>query len=254
MGGSSGPNIRTKDLVFCIDYADPNSYPGTGTDLFDCSNNEFTVGDIKGLGAGEGNGFTNQFFGGINTTSSVADTKTIFANIPNSSVLTFFTGSYTLEAVFSPSGFADSTYFGLENVIIAKGGFSTLNYLMQINATQLTHCKRTPGESLIFDDFSTTFTSGSVYHCVLSISPDGNEVTGYQNGVKLGTATIGGLEIGPDSDGSDPFYVPASGGTGDPIEQMNFQGTLFTARIYSASLSEDDVIQNYNALKGRFKI
>tara|TARA_B110001450_G_C17530491_1_gene444478 strand:+ start:157 stop:927 length:771 start_codon:yes stop_codon:yes gene_type:complete len=254
MGFARGPFISS-GLVWAIDYASPRSYPGSGTSVSDIVKN-VADGDILNFGSRSGDIYTTDFNGGITRTSRSAATRTSTNNINNSSPITFDATAgdvaFSLECVWKPSGFASSTFYGLENVLIAKGGFSTLNYLMQFNSTQLTFCHRSPNENLLYTDFSTTFSTGNVYHTVLTVIDDSNgdgNVIGYNNGVNLGQTDLAGDPIQPDDDGDDPLYYPAGGGT-DNV--MNFDGTYFTARIYNKRLTDAEVLQNYNALKPRF--
>ena len=260
MSFSRGPNISTNGLVFCIDYANEKSYPGNGSTVKSLmtvqGSSGLPSGTINSLGNTSGDQFITQGGGGINRTSASDPTRTRFSNIATTSHLSFFTGSFSLEAVFSPSGFADNTYFGLENVLISKGPFSTLNYLMQFNSTQLSFCKRSGSEGLIFKDFSATFTSGSIYDCVITV--DGgdsngvnNTVKAYQNGVLLGSSSLSGNIIEPRPGTTEHLQVPANGGSGDNTS-MNFQGTYFVARIYNRVLTDEEVLFNYESIKGRF--
>ena len=258
MAFSRGPNIVTDGLVFCLDYANEKSYV-SGSHNTVVSDILGSVDDlsINSYSSGNGDSFDTQYKGVTRTSTSVG-TSTSKSNIGNSNAITFIaSGSnasteFTLECIFKPSGFSTDTYFGLENVLIAKGGFSTLNYLMQINSSQLSFCKRSPNEGLRYTDFSTTFTTGNIYHAVLTVRDSqtlqGN-VRGYSNGVYLGETNLAGDPIQPDDDGDDPFYCPAGGGTN---YYMNFQGTYYTCRIYNKRLSTEEVQQNYNALKSRF--
>jgi hypothetical protein len=256
MGFFRGPNIITDGLVFCLDYANTKSYiSGSGTSVADVLDNvpNLTLNNYPSTG----DSFNTLLKGSTRTSTSV-NTQTNVSNIDNSSPITFnASGSgasteFSLECIFQPSAFAASTYFGLENVLIAKGGFSTLNYLMQINASQLTFCHRSPNEGLLYTDFSTTFTAGNVYHTVLTVTDSqasqGN-VRGYNNGEYLGETSLSGDPIQPDDDASDPLFCPAGGGTNN---YMNFLGTYYTCRIYNKRLTSNEVLQNYNALKSRF--
>jgi hypothetical protein len=261
MSFSRGPNISTNGLVFCIDYANEKSYPGYGSTVKSLmtvqGSSGLPSGTINSLGNTSGDQFITQGGGGINRTSASNPTRTTFSNIATTSHLSFFSGSFSLEAVFSPSGFADNTYFGLENVLISKGPFSTLNYLMQFNSTQLSFCKRSGSESLIFRDFNATFTSGSIYDCVITVSENitgnsaNNVVKAYQNGVLLGSSSLSGNMIEPRPGTTETLQVPANGGSGDNTS-MNFQGTYFVARIYNRVLSDEEVLFNYESIKGRF--
>lgn len=260
MSFSRGPNISTNGLVFCMDYANKKSYPGSGSAVKSLMTVQGSAGlpsgTINALGNTSGDQFITQGGGGINRTSTTAATHTTFSNVPTNSHLSFFSGSFSLEAVFSPAGFADNTYFGLENVIMSKGNFSTLNYLMQFNSSQLTFCKRAGSEGLIFRDFNATFTSGSIYDCVITVSENiagnsaNNIVKAYQNGVLLGSSSLSGNMIQPNGT-SENLKVPAHGGSGDNLS-MTFQGTYFVARIYNRVLSDEEVLFNYESIKGRY--
>lgn len=70
MATSDGPNIASNGLVLCLDAADRNSYPGSGTTWYDLSgnNNHYTIGGnltysnnafTMGTAGGAGGGATN---------------------------------------------------------------------------------------------------------------------------------------------------------------------------------------------------
>jgi hypothetical protein len=257
MGFHRGPKIITDGLVFCLDYANTKSYiSGSGNSVADVLGNvpNLTLNNYPSTG----DSFNNLLKGSTRTSTSV-NTRTNVSGISNSSPITFnASGSgasteFSLECIFQPSAFAAGTYFGLENVLIAKGGFGTLNYLMQINSSQLTFCHRSPNEGLLYTDFSTTFTAGNVYHTVLTVGDSqggtGN-VRGYNNGEYLGETNLSGDPIQPAPAG-DPLYCPAGAGTSN---YMNFLGTYYTCRIYDKRLTSNEVLQNYNALTARFNL
>jgi hypothetical protein len=258
MAFAYSPKIVTDGLVFCFDYANTKSYISGSSTVSDIIGN-VANGTITNINT-SGDSFNTQYKGFTRTSTNVP-TRTTISSIDNSSPITFnASGSgasteFSLECVFQPSAFAAGTNFGLENVLIAKGAFGTLNYLMQINSSQLTFCHRSPNETLKYTDFSTTFTAGNVYHAVLTVTDSqasqGN-VRGYNNGEYLGETSLLGDPIQPDSDASDPFYFPAGGGTANNYH--NFLGTYYTCRIYNKRLTSDEVLQNYNALTARFRL
>ena len=120
MSFSRGPNISTNGLVFCMDYANEKSYPGYGSTVKSLmtvqGSSGLPSGTINSLSDTSGDQFITQGGGGINRTSASDPTRTRFSNIATTSHLSFFTGSFSLEAVFSPSGFADNTYRGLVDI------------------------------------------------------------------------------------------------------------------------------------------
>jgi len=253
MSSSCSPDIVEDGLAFYVDYGVKKCYSGGFSTPIDLAGISSPL-VINGFGGYQGDAFTGAYLGGIYRTGRGAPDQTSSyiagADIGLSSPLNINTGGLTLECTFKPTDFATSTYFGLENVLIAKGAFSTLNYLMQINSSQLSFCKRSDSEGLMYSDISATFEPNYVYHCALVVNTGGDEVSGYQNGVGIGSQTVSTtIPIKPKADGSDPFYFPAAGGTDDLI---NFQGIYFGARVYNRALTVDEINQNFSATKSRF--
>ncbi len=255
MSASSGPDIVQDGLVFFVDYGVKRCYRGAGntpTDLAGFSEN-LTINGFPLLSGDIG--FTGEYLGGIARTgrnSPIVNTSSYIngSDIGLSSPLNMYTGGFTLECTFKPLGFATGTYFGLENVLLSKGPASTYNYSMQFNSSQLTFCKRTSPEGLLYSDISATFETGSIYHCALVINTGGDLVSGYQNGSLLGSAAVSTTNaIQPKADGTDPFYFPNAGGNN---YEMNFQGVYYGAKVYNKALTTDEVKQNFNAIRSRY--
>mgnify|MGYP003138018729 FL=1 len=94
MSFSRGPNISTNGLVFCMDYANVKSYPGSGSAVKSLmtvqGESVLPSGTINSLGNTSGDQFITQGGGGINRTSATAVTFTRFSSIPTTSHLSFF--------------------------------------------------------------------------------------------------------------------------------------------------------------------
>ena len=93
-----------------------------------------------------------------------------------------------------------------------------------------------------FGSYTLNAWNNAVYNFDSSTSPD--TFTAYVNGINTGTSTSnfsGNFESGSN------FRIgmrPAGGG--------QFSGRIACAMLYNKSLTEAEVKQNYNALKGRF--
>ena len=93
-----------------------------------------------------------------------------------------------------------------------------------------------------YGSYTLNAWNNAVYNFDSSTSPD--TFTAYVNGINTGTSTSnfsGNFESG------SSFRIgmrPAGGG--------QFPGSIACAMLYNKSLTEAEVKQNYNALKGRF--
>jgi hypothetical protein len=70
----------------------------------------------------------------------------------------------------------------------------------------------------------------------------------YVNGV-LSTSGAYSTAIGYPSSGDKNFRIGMWGYTGYP---RNFNGNIYNVQIYNRALSSTEILQNYNALKGRY--
>ncbi len=92
-------------------------------------------------------------------------------------------------------------------------------------------------------DYTTAAAAGEWIHVV--VTRDGNSYVIYENGISKNTNTA-----------TATFVNTASGlrlGSWIHSTAREYKGKLAVAGIYDVALSETEVLQNYNALKGRFE-
>ena len=102
MSYQTGPRIVTNGLVFCVDAADTNSYPGSGTTWFDLSGN--------GNNGTLNNGPT---FNSANRGSIVFDGTNDWISVTRNSSLSP-TSEITEEAMIFRTSTSDQVFIGLQ--------------------------------------------------------------------------------------------------------------------------------------------
>ena len=227
MSYSYGKSIVTDGLVFYVDAANDNSYPGTGTDWADLSG-DATATLTNGPTYSSNNGGYIDFDGsndhvevtGINV--SALSTFTLEAWV-------YPTSSSADESVMSkwPGSLSNSSFLLYWDV----GGALGFDWVAVNTSSTIHRIGTTPANGTVnaWNHVAATFS--------------GSQIELYVNGSSVGTASfsgtlrnISGIRLGADeSSGLRPLA-----------------GNLAVAKVYDKVLSSDEILQNYNALKNRF--
>ena len=219
MAISRGPKTTTNGLVFCVDAADKNSYPGSGTTWTDISGNG-NVGTLT-------NGPT---FNSSNNGSVVFDgiDDCVVVN-SNASILS--TTAYTKIAWFYPSSFSTN------NNIISGGNSG--QHAFWLGATSYLRAGHNGDWSTVV---ATTSLSLNTWYCGAVTF---NTTTGwilYLNGVSENTSVSTTTFVG------NGEILLAAYSTGGNV----FTGRIAHVSVYNKVLSPTEILQNYNATKSRF--
>ena len=234
MGLAHSPSIVTDGLVLCVDAANTKSYPGSGT----------TWTDISGKGHNgtliNGPTFNSDNMGGIVFDGS-NDAVTLSAN----SDFDFGTGNFTID------GFANYNSGNFRTLVCSEHYYASGyngNWIIRVTNTNSLAFASYDGQSNEeYSEFSITNTSNKwFYFAFVREGTGSNECKFYFNGVLVGSMTVSkslsnagneGLRIGQDLDGPN----------------NNFLGKISNVKIYKGKgLTATEVLQNYNANKGRF--
>jgi len=216
MGFYRGPNIVTDGLVFAVDAASERSYPGTGTTWATLSGeNNATLTNGPSFDSGNGGSFD---FDGSDDFCSISG-------------LALSTTAYTKAAWFNPDGATNN---------IISGGSSDGQHAFWMAATS-TSLQSGHDGAWGTVSYSPGVMTGQWWYGVVSF----NTTTGwklYLNGELVDT-----------SNSTTTF----TGGTTVRISAYNnasntFNGKIASVNIYNRVLSDDEVLQNYNAIKNRF--
>jgi len=223
MAFGRGPKIVKDGLVLMLDAANPKSYPGTGTTWYDLSGNGYN-GTLR----------NSPTFTTDNGGSLVLDGTNQDITITNNSDLQL-SPSHTIEYAMNMDTIA-GTFRGT----VMKGSF-TSSYGHLINPTNNKLLIYLDSDNSVEHTSTTVFSINTWYHVVTTF--DSGVSTLYVNGTLDNsvssltlTTNTSVLTIGSNNNGSNYFV----------------DGKIPFVKLYNRALSSDEVLQNYNALKGRF--
>jgi hypothetical protein len=201
-------------LVLCLDAADRNSYPGTGTAWSDVSGNN-NNGTLT-------NGPT---FSSANGGSIVFDGTNDYVSIPgNSSTLSTLT-VYTVELLIK------ATHSG-NKVILEKG--ANLKMLIQPDQTNQLYY----GDYTLFTDSVSIFNGNWINICIVqSLS-----VRSLYINNQLKNTT----NLGPSAANSNDIVLMSRAGS------FAQSGNISNFKIYNRALTASEIQHNYNIQKTRF--
>jgi hypothetical protein len=220
MAVAYNPSIVTDGLVFALDAANIKSYSGSGTNVTNISNSNYTGVLNNGVGFSSNNNGVFTFDGSNDYISFV----------PND-IFNIGTGDFTLLAWHKTS---------------YKSNYSTIMSLDDGNGTGY----------LLY----TSINSGVMRNWVAGVPKNGNIdictgvwnligltrtsglCTQYVNGVVDTTFTASGV-------------LQISGRTlsiGQNAGSYYYNGNISTVQIYNRALSQQEILQNYNTTKGRY--
>jgi hypothetical protein len=239
MIGWGSPQIVTDGLVLHLDAANPKSYIGSGTTWNDISGRRNNGTLVNGPTFDSGNGGSIVFDG-------VDDYVT---NIGNTSTFSFINslGIFTINAwvrLENPLSTSAHYIMGNNSTTLGERGFNIgfTGTSGRIRFT-ITRGSSVLGATIILQ-FDNYFTN-NLWNYV-TITGNGNTCQVYRNGIpfqtpqNLGTFTSG-----------DAQRVLAVGRVNNTTNTY-WQGNITQTTIYNRALTQQEILQNYNATKSRF--
>lgn len=235
MSYNNGPRIVTNGLVLCLDAANSKSYSGSGTLWSDLSGNNNDGTLINGPTYNTANKRSIVFDGVDDYTALPTNLLIHQTGNPFTFSLWFKTsstgiilGQQNTSTPNSASGWVPSIYIGTNGLLYTSlfWGGSTGNQSVS----------SFPVNNNTWNNITITFTSGSQLS--------------YLNGILY--ATLSKTQV---SYASTYYYFL---GTGKGASWSNFptspyfSGSIANLLFYSRSLTSTEVLQNYNATKGRY--
>ena len=240
------PNsIVTDGLVFCVDPANISSYPRTGATVTDIIGN--TTGTLSGTGGGNNTPQWENTNGGVFDFDGTDDY--IDFGDPNS--LSFGNGS-------TDSAFSISQWWYMDSAASFRGVQKFAN-------------SSTDGEYRL-----NTITSGILKFSLFDLNmshqiglQSNSNLSAYQStwinvvGTYLGNSSSSGLKVylngsilSTSSDNAGSYIAMQN--TSQPFKigrltSTYANGKISCTQIYNKELSASEVLQNYNALKNRFR-
>ncbi len=223
MAGSVGPNIIEEGLVFYVDAANKESYPGSGTTWVDLSGNGGSLDLINGPLFDSGNGGSFDFDGTndfARETSWNGPSMTINGPLTISNWVNYDSYGSTRSTLGLTNG-SSALQVGYRNgvgSIWRWGGGVQLTYTVPSTGTWFNITATLNGSSNI-----NAYVNGQLDNSTTSANP---------NSTSLANILISSYSTGGSSE--------------------RFNGKMSLIHLYNRVLSSTEITQNYNALKGRF--
>ena len=220
----------TSGLTLNLDAGNYASYPTTGTKWVDISGNYINGQILNGASWSSDNGGTFSFDG----TDDYINCGTNIRPLLNGNIGITFEGWYNLSNVTTDDGLfairktSDGDWYwnirpGGSLFWVGYSTSSTSNYRQMNNPFS--------NSANTWVHIATTFTSGALITYINGVSFDNANISGTVNITADSVLSIGS------------YSVPGTYTT---------QGKISTFKIYNRALSASEILQNYNALKGRF--
>ena len=224
-----GPDISESGLVLYLDAANIKSYPGTGTVWTDLSGNGNTGTLINGPTFSSANGGSISF-DGSNDYVNCGATNPLF---------NFGINDFTFLCHFQ------SLRNGAHNSFIAKD-----TTLPTANGWVVTKNDSNRIEAHIdgswYSDGTAPTLTDSNFHQLAAVFKRASNVYFYIDALNYGVKSIAD-KAASSLTNSYPLMI------GNSIRAANFyNGLISSVSIYSRALTAAEILQNYNALKGRY--
>jgi hypothetical protein len=229
MGTSYNPKIVTDGLILNLDAANKKSYPGAGTVWTDLTKNKF-IGTLTSGPVYNATNGGNISFDGVDDYVSIANGGGLNNSTTYSIDIWFKYNSTSQDAGFTGYG----ALCGRQ-----KNGSWSAN-LLYINGADPTTSK------LVFSPSvqSVSNIGTGINHCIITCTT--NDIKMYINGSISSTSTDATTVR---NDSTTPLTIGAW--IGDGASYSN--SYIYNFKTYNRVLSSSEVLQNYNATKGRFR-
>jgi len=240
MAAYKGPKIITDGLVMQLDAADIRSYPGTGTLWSDVAiaNNFINATLIASPTYNTGNKGYFTFNG-----------TTQYANVGSSPVINALTTSVTVSSWVNIAAYPTSGRPSIYTTGAGVGGLSQQTYL-RLNFT---------GASLEIGTTNTVGTDHKTTYAYSNLTLNTwynivGKYTGaawqlYVNGI-LANSTVD--FTGPQNVGYTTILVGAELNSG--LYRQFLNGSVASVYVYNTALSNEQILQNFVALRGRYLV
>ena len=239
MATNYSPKIVTSGLVLCLDAADKNSYPGSGTTWSDLSPNG-NDGTLSAAAIGTVSSSLKTM--AFNGSSNYVDCGT-GASITDSGL------GHSESSIFV---WVNASNYGAEAAIISSGTDETNGSLIAGRTSTTIRVDQNYGDKYYVEDSDAAVTANTwqyIGYTMVSSSGVGPTLTAYSNGTDRLMGSVG----------TDVSGVAESGATGNFIigrrqwaAESYIKGSISAVQVYNRALSLNEIQQNFNAQRTRF--
>jgi len=231
MSLAHSPSISTDNLLIYLDAANAKSYPGTGTTWTNLSMNKTNATLTGGPVYSSTNGGELVFDGGD------------YATITYDPVAMDFSLAQTICMWIKPGTGANSSRRNPYNQAYAGPGTITHELNGAFNYFFGTNGSNGPAGTYVGRGSSFTVVAGEVAFISVTRDQATNSVKWFKNGVRVTSETASGYAA--TNNGTSPILIGSGYTTG-------FLGSIYNCAVYNRALTESEILQNFNALRGRY--
>ena len=227
MSYSNGPQIVTNGLALCLDAGNDKSYPGSGNTWYDISGNNqhFTWDSADWDSSGYFNTNSKRGTGPASNSFSIDNTT-----------------GYTIFFIFQTT---------------TAGGNAAFKFRGSAYANRGIFCH--PGwvnDTVYFDQSGCCSANQRILYTNANINDSGIwNIVGLRSTVATRSILYNGLQAAHTTTAAANINLDSNAVLLNPGDEgYNWNGRLSYFSVYNRGLTNDEYIQNYNALKGRFNL
>ena len=231
MACNAGPDIIEDGLVFCVDAANINSYPRTGTTWSDLAgNNNSSI--INGA-----------YYDSSNIGNFTFDGANDYIQLSQDISSSMYSG-YTMNIIMSKAASGSEYHVFNQWGQAGTGNASWAVFTTTDNKIRMFHYGP---QGTKYVEGSSTFAINTIYNIVFTwngtLNSNGFKI--YIDGVlDISSTMTGSLQV---STNYDPVF-----GHEAFNNARDFNGKIYLTSLYNRALSADEVRRNYEATVGRF--
>jgi hypothetical protein len=218
MAYGNGPRIITNGLIFAVDAADRNSYPGSGTTWFDLQANRDDSILTNGPTFNSDNG-GSIVFDGVDDVGASTDVPGALMTV---SIWVYKTSTATNQGIIT----RNNTIWGIAQIsgtlrvlVVTIGSYTDTGYTIPLNQWV----------NIVYTYAGTGLSDSQVVYI---------NGTSIFTGVGTGNLSTGRIR-------GSPFFIGAG-------NSSYWGGRIAQVQVYNRPLPTSEVLQNYNNQKSRF--
>lgn len=242
MAGFTGaPPIVTDGLVFAVDAANYESYPGSGT----------TWNNM--VGGNNGTLVNGPTFDVGNGGSIVFDGANEYFSFPHDASISTFGDSFTFYVTVK---FDSTTNVEFPCIFSKRFHWSQGNqgYALFLDGRNYTPPRFQSSVGIGSTTHVITSNSGVLTNqwYYVTLTYNGSEISSYVNGVKQNDVKAASGNVNEFI--NEPLFIGIANLSGNPNSVYSLLGNVSFLIMYNISHTPSEILQNYNALKSRFNL
>lgn len=239
MSNQYGPRIVTNGLVLCLDAGNSKSYPGSGSVWNDLASN--VSGSLVNSPIYSSNNKGYFTFDGVDEYYSIT------SGVPTrTSTLTNDIWVYPTNLTGGENG--NSTLIRMQSTVRQDGSSADFIFTIQSPGRVHSEIRNLANTGYQIHDTGTIIFVNNWYNIVQVINTVTGNLSIYVNGVRFLNVSIDIYTM----IASGAIQVAQQGTNTASAFARRLTGRVASVKLYGRALSASEVLQNYNATKGRF--